>query len=366
MTPPTTRRAGTRWVLAAAWVLSVALALTLGWWAAGQATRPPRVETQGARVVTATAQPGVLTVEQAYGVQVAWRAEPLAGAVSAGTLTSLRVGAEGASVAAGDVLYTVDLAPVVALPGDVPSFRALGVGTAGPDVRQLEAYLVASGRLDAADDRYTEATARAVRAWERDLGLTPTGAVPEGRVVFVPRLPAVMAAAPDVRVGSRLAPGAPVVVSAVSEPEFSVRVLPEMMARITPGTPVSIDAQGTPWSAEVDRLSQTTDAPPATVALLRPAGGADSICGATCALALSLGQPSTLPGRLILVPRTGGPQVPTAAVRSDASGRTCVVLADRTAVPVTVRASARGVSIVDGVEAGAQVVVTGLEDAAPC
>jgi hypothetical protein len=57
----------------------------------------------------------------------------------------------------------------------------------GRDVRQLEKNLTALGFGGfTADNRYTAATAAAVRRWQHTLGLPRTGTVELGRVVFAP------------------------------------------------------------------------------------------------------------------------------------------------------------------------------------
>lgn len=79
-------------------------------------------------------------------------------------------------VAAGDVLFTVDLRPVVIGRGVVPAFRNLQAGDSGVDVEQLEAMLVELGFLSVqADDLFDAATTTAVRSWQASLGVTTDG-----------------------------------------------------------------------------------------------------------------------------------------------------------------------------------------------
>ncbi|GAB3842654.1 hypothetical protein GCM10027610_053790 [Dactylosporangium cerinum] len=82
-------------------------------------------------------------------------------------------------------MYRVDNGPIVVMYGDVVAYRPLGTGTRGPDVRQLEANLQALGYAGfTVDDLFTASTGTAVRRWQKDLGLTQTGAVEQGRVLF--------------------------------------------------------------------------------------------------------------------------------------------------------------------------------------
>jgi peptidoglycan hydrolase-like protein with peptidoglycan-binding domain len=107
----------------------------------------------------------------------------------AGTVTSLI--AAGDHVDPGTLVATVDGAPVVAMLGDVPSYRDLSTdSTDGIDIRQLESNLVLLGfDPDGAitiDDTYDDATADAVTLWENSIGLEGDGEVPEGQVVSIP------------------------------------------------------------------------------------------------------------------------------------------------------------------------------------
>lgn len=345
-------------LIAAAWVGSIVIAAGLSWWGAVQATNPPQVEIPEQATTSIEVVDGTVAVEQAYGVDAEWPADPVGVNSAAGSLTSLALASTGTPVNAGDVIYTVDLAPIVALTGAVPAFRDLTPGTEGPDVTQLQDFLVAAGYLSGnPDGRFGASTARAADAWSAALGQPRTGMVPASRIVFVPELPAVLAPSPDIRVGMRVSPGEPLLVGAAAGPSFSIRVLPEAVAQITEGLEVVIDANGAQWRAEVDRLATSNDDLGGTIAILRPIDGAASICGEQCGTALAVGETSVLPGVLVLVPPASGPQVPTAAIATNASGDTQVTMAGGTRRAVEVLASADGRSIVEGVEVGERVLV---------
>jgi peptidoglycan hydrolase-like protein with peptidoglycan-binding domain len=103
----------------------------------------------------------------------------------------------GHVVRRGEELLRADEQPVVLFYGTVPMYRALGAGAKGADVRQLEQNLAALGYAGfTVDDSFSAATTVAVRRWQRDLGLTGSGAVEAHRVVF---------ARGPVRVAQRLA-----------------------------------------------------------------------------------------------------------------------------------------------------------------
>jgi peptidoglycan hydrolase-like protein with peptidoglycan-binding domain len=102
-----------------------------------------------------------------------------------GTVT--RLPDAGQVLGAGDALCWLDNQPVVLLAGTTPAYRALGAGTKGPDVRQLETNLRSLGFGGfTGDDTFTPSTAAAVKRWQKHLGLAQTGAVELGRVVFRP------------------------------------------------------------------------------------------------------------------------------------------------------------------------------------
>ena len=135
---------------------------------------------------------------------------PSAPVVNALTGTYTWLPAPGRIVRAGQVLYRIDNAPVVLLRGSVPAWRPFQLGmTSGPDVRQLSAALIAehfaTGLLTAPSDAYTWATAATVERWQAAHGLTQTGQIPLGQVVFLQG--AVRVGAWQVAVGSAAQPG---------------------------------------------------------------------------------------------------------------------------------------------------------------
>jgi peptidoglycan hydrolase-like protein with peptidoglycan-binding domain len=97
----------------------------------------------------------------------------------------------GTVMAAGSVLYRVDNTPVTLMAGATPAWRPFAPGMAGgPDVRQLQAYLIAGhfadGLFTAPTGHYDLPTADAVERWQAARGLTVTGWIPLGQVVFLP------------------------------------------------------------------------------------------------------------------------------------------------------------------------------------
>nr|WP_238994274.1 peptidoglycan-binding domain-containing protein [Actinomyces sp. 565] len=80
----------------------------------------------------------------------------------------------GDTVSAGAVVLELSGRPIIALKGDIPSYRDLAPGASGPDVTQLQQALVAQGLLSdsAVDGTYGSATSAAVSQLYSYLGYT--------------------------------------------------------------------------------------------------------------------------------------------------------------------------------------------------
>ncbi|MGY4645855.1 peptidoglycan-binding protein [Cellulomonas sp. URHB0016] len=132
-------------------------------------------------------------------------------AATEGTLTALA--SAGSTVGEGQVLYAVDTRPVVRLTGTLPAWRDLGPSsTDGADVQQLEQALVDLGYATTSaltvDEDWTSATTTAVKAWQKALGVTRSGTVRLGDVVFTPADLRVAEQVTDL--GEHVEPGMPV------------------------------------------------------------------------------------------------------------------------------------------------------------
>ncbi|MEY2416794.1 MAG: rane fusion protein gold/copper resistance efflux system [Ilumatobacteraceae bacterium] len=149
----------------------------------------------------------------------------------------------------GDVLYTVDGAPVVALVGALPAWRSLSVtSTDGADVAQLEAGLVAlgydPGLKVVVDNHFDSATRTMVEAWQRGLGIAATGIVKLGSVVFLPSSTTVSTV--ERIVGDTVGDGDTVLTLSSPTQEVLVDVPAGDEAQVVPGLAVGIgDVQGT-------------------------------------------------------------------------------------------------------------------------
>lgn len=107
-----------------------------------------------------------------------------------GILTSLP--AVGQVIKSGQAMYRVDNKPVILLRGKaLPAYRNLSEGLSGPDVKQLNAALVALGYAGdygpkATSDYFGESTKYAVERLQDALSVTEDGRISLGEVVFLP------------------------------------------------------------------------------------------------------------------------------------------------------------------------------------
>src|SRR5215468_5736751 len=169
--------------LVAAGITGVVATVALTGGAAAPAAAPSRVQLSTATVRLTDLAATVLTA----GTLGYAPARPLTNQL-AGTYTYLPVA--GTTIAAGRVLFRVDNQPVIAMHGRTPAWRPLGPGLSGPDVRELQANLVAlgyaSGLFSAPTGYFDGLTAEAVRRWQQAARVLATGQVGLGQIVFVP------------------------------------------------------------------------------------------------------------------------------------------------------------------------------------
>jgi hypothetical protein len=95
----------------------------------------------------------------------------------------------GEVISQDEPVYKVSDEPVPLLYGSIPAYRAFYPGMSdGPDVGELTGDLIALGYGDglAQSNDYSSATALAVERWQAALGLSATGEIVLGEVVFEP------------------------------------------------------------------------------------------------------------------------------------------------------------------------------------
>lgn len=348
------RRAGRPRGTVAAWSLACVAATGAGVVAGWQLLGPSPVPAEdGATRLTYRVQDGSVGRTASYTAHASREQVPLGVASGSGVVTG-HGPRPGEVVESGTVLLRVDERPVVVLDGEVPSYRDLALGDTGEDVRQLQLHLRAAGLLTAAaDGDLGPSTVRAVRSWQRSLGVPPDGVVRAGDVVFTPALPAHVELDEAVGVGVPIRPGAPLGTAWAGDPEIALvaedgqRRLPE------PGDQVVVVLGDARWPA-VTGPAVTDATGRVTVPLHAPDGGA--VCGAQCAAVPSSTGVAVLTAEVVVVPEARGPVVPVAALRTDPGGEVSVALDTGAEVVVRVLADDGGRAVVEGVVAG-QVLV---------
>lgn len=344
---------GRRFVAVAALVLAVGAAG--GWSLRTVAGAPPATTAPGFALVGAVE--GEVAQDLTVAVSLTW---PQQGAVTtraAGVVTRLDSGS-GSTVDQGTVLFRVDERPVVVAVGEVPAYRDLGAGDRGEDVAQVQRMLAHLGHLRGEPTgRFGAATTSAVRAWQRALGVPVTGTVGLADVVFLPHLPAAVAYE-GVEVGALLAEGDGAMRVLAPAPDFSVTLSQLQASMVRPGAAVTIPRDdGADWSAVVDVVHPGDDEQPARAAL----SGIDGlpVCTDRCDTLPVGDEIAPLRATLTVLAPVAGVTVPSAALAADAAG-TYVVAASGARIPVTVRASAQGTSVVEGIAAGDEVRLPAL------
>lgn len=344
-----------RWLVAAAWLGSLVIALGAGWWAAKILSAPPPDPAPAASTALYVVEDGEVGRVQSFIGQAEWVLQPALRAPVSGVVTTLDV-AGGSEVRSGQQLLTIDLRPVVVVLGAVPAFRDLAVGVNGEDVAQLQGFLAAEGYLEApADGEFGRATAAAVRGWQKAVGFPDDGVVHLGDVVFLSDLPTRITWAEQVAVGVTVTAGELLASSLRGqEPEIKVTLGSDQLAVVSQTGEVVVHSSDRTWPGVI---TDSVNGPDGTVVLTLSAADGSSICGAECAEVFPVPGPVNLGVDFVVVPATTGPVVPVSAIQTLANGDTVVTLEDESQVSVTVRAAADGLAVVDGVGPGDSIVI---------
>jgi peptidoglycan hydrolase-like protein with peptidoglycan-binding domain len=252
----------------AALVGAVATVAVRGGQAAPAAPAPPRLAT------AAVVRTNLVTTALTGGTLGYAAARPVVN-MTTGIYTWLQ--RPGATVRAGGVLYRVDNTPVTLMAGTTPAWRPFVLGmTDGPDVRQLQANLIArhfaDGLLTVPTGRYDLLTDYAVQRWQIAGGMTATGSIPLGQVVFLPT--AILVGGMNVAVGEAATGGQQPYQVTTGERTVTVPLNPalppaavgEIVSIILPSqasTPGKITAVGA-VSATSGQLTVTPEQPRAT------------------------------------------------------------------------------------------------------
>lgn len=147
--------------------------------------------------------------------------------------------AVGQVLSRGQSLYRIDGQPVLLLYGSVFSSRAFVAGmSTGQDVAALNGNLDALGYASRlTGDRFSAASASAIRALQSTHGSTATGELPLGSVVFEPGPVRVTSVTPTV--GANVTPG-PVLGVSSTVPQVTIELEAAQQSSVKAGDPVTI------------------------------------------------------------------------------------------------------------------------------
>lgn len=349
----------------------IAIGLLIGWSAKTLFGLPAPLP-HGAEYSTISVDHGELSREIRLNASVGWFGGEYLVNQATGTLTE-RQFENGSQVMPGDVLYTVDLEPVAVAVGSVPAFRDLEVGSEGADVRQLQEMLIASGfRTEPADGRFGSGTRSELEEWQSASGVSVTGAVPLGSLLFVRNLPGVVGWSDDSSIGGEtiaegkgmvgadLAPGDRIAQFLPSAPSFTIDLPVGQRRLVSEGSLVALEFGQYSWQAVIESIAAPREDGSA-VATLASVSLGQSICGQECNIIPLEGSGSVVATITVLAP-IAGTIVPTAALVVAPDGATTVVDQRGGTVPVEVVAIVGGQAAVEGLSAGTTIRVPGVKD----
>lgn len=339
----------------------VAAAGLAGWWAASVALAPPDDPLEGAVPTEIEYEVGTETLQRelAFNSLAEWTTAEGPANRANGTVTAVAV-EPGDLVAAGDVVYEVDLRPVVVAEGETPMFRTLSRRATGPDVAQLQRLLVDAGFLDGeADGTFGPGTTRAVADWQESLGLDDTGVVEVGDVVFMTGLPRTVVLGEEIRPGRVLSGGEEALRLLPDAPRQWIPLSPEQRSLVPTDAPVIVSHPGGTWDAVVAEVADNPEGFGIEYVLVAPDGG--PVCGDACAGVVPVEGFTEFPARVVVLAATTGPGLPVAGIRTGVDGAPFVRLASGEERPVSVVASSGGTAVVEGIEAGDVVLLPAEE-----
>jgi peptidoglycan hydrolase-like protein with peptidoglycan-binding domain len=199
----------------------------------------------------------------------------------------------GDEVGCGEVLYRVDEHPVLLLCGAVPAYRALRVGDAGRDVRQLNGNLHELGddakahvHIEPGGSDFTVKTEQALEALQRSKGLPVSGALTVEEAVFLPE--PVRIAKVSGEPGAPAQPGRPILSATSDALQVQVDFEPSQQGQVERGEEAQITLPGnTVVSGKVVGFGRVAEA---------PAGQGSGVAEATIPSYIALDDPSKARG----------------------------------------------------------------------
>ena len=316
--------------LVALWVVPVALFVVLVPVSQSQESSALIARTPGSIIVGSRLDASRQTVD------IAIRDGLSAGVRSAlsGLVTSVSV-AQGAEIANGGTLVSVDGVPVRAYQEAAPLYRDLAMGDHGSDVLQLGQYLSSLGLMPASavSTTYGRPLANGVSAFEKQAGVKPDGHFSASLVAWVPT-GATKAGLVKVTTGQTVASGDILVESSAAPSAVKFTVTGESSK--APNAPVGQALRLTAGAAHVDiqSLALTAAERTAVLDLLTAAAASGSVTASTASGS------TTFSGAILAV---ASPQhigsVPSSAVYVTPGGAACIFVVSGAATHAVVLAA---------------------------
>lgn len=256
----------------------------------------------------------------------------------------------GASIAQGDVILEVSGQPVIALAGDIPSYRDLSMGVVGRDVAQLQKNLQSLGfpNRDPAGT-FGRSTETALDAFFTSMGYPAAATLQSSQVVFLPSFPARVTSV-SVRVGSDIT--GPAMTLSTGKLTVVAAVNPDVAAQLQPGTRAKIYAEVTGDEAH-GAIAAIQDSPPVAYGEVKVDGAAQRYVVVDPSESLNPKLTSQDVRLTIITSSSNGDVlvVPVSAVSAGADGATAVTV-------VAADASQRRVPVRTGLVGAGEVAVT--------
>lgn len=343
---------------ALATLLGAVVVLAGVFWAGYTVASPSSAPTKDAAPTTVEATSGTIEHKIVLTASVSRQALPLTVNALEGYVLKVT---DASTASQGDILYQVDARPVFAVVGSTPFWRDLAPGDSGDDVAQLNQMLVDTGFLAEPGQKFTATTRAAMKALLAEHGAGFDDVVPIGQLIAIPsEATPVMIDRSILYPGARLSGGERAISILDRDPSFAMIVTPTQAGMIPPGTTVRVHHGELTWDGVVGQSSTTDEG--ISLELLGADGGL--VCGEECD-ALPPTATASLLTDVVLVPPATGVTVPVAAISTHADGTTSVtrVAGDaQESVNVTVVGVSGGLAVVEGVEEGDTLLLSGPQE----
>lgn len=332
-------------------VFAGALLVAGGWWAGRVALEPPEDPLGVPVAILYEVVEGSVGRSLRFAAVAEWRVVDSARSGATGVVTSVSGVAQDATVGTGDVLFAIDLRPVIVGVGSTPMFRDLSLRVEGADVIQLQQLLSDLGFYDSElDGVFGASTRRAVRLWQESTGVPVDGVVRRGDIVFLPEVPVRVVLADAVTVGAPLSVGQVTVRRVVGDPVFMIPLVPEQRSLVPLEAAVLVSHGSGVWEGRISEVREDESRGQLLLVLEAVDGG--PLCGSECVAEVPLSGRTNYSADVVVVPEMSGPIVPMSAIETGPDGSTSVRRTDGTEVQIVIVAASHGLAVVEGVLPG--------------